>query len=237
MARALSRVATALQQGTLSRIFARQNSSSSADPPPKKAPVKHNTIFPNLNYIESFPDLSRGDIILDEGRTRVFHNDPLVRGKTLTVQLFNTPPPLPRAPPQPAEPSRLSNSPFFEEVNRLHRFPLITKRVVQMTGKGKQPSFYSLVVVGNGRGMVGYGEGKDTNVPRSIDKAFVAAVKSMDRVDRFENRTLWGQLEGKFGATHIVMRARPSGHGLACNPYIHQVRLLLLRVAVIYKLR
>lgn len=228
MSRGISRVVFALRQGGASRTFARQNSSSSSssspDSPNLKAPPKHNTIFPSLNYVESFPDLSKSDIILDEGRTRTFSGGSLAPGKTLTVQLFNTPPLIPPSPPPPAEPSRLSKNPFFDEVSRLHRFPLITKRVVQQTGKGKQPSFYSLVVVGNGRGMVGYGEGKDINVPRSIDKAFVAAVKSMDRVDRFENRTLWGQLEGKFGATHIIMRARPSGHGLACNPYIHQVR-------------
>ncbi|KAG9098543.1 28S ribosomal protein S5, mitochondrial [Ceratobasidium sp. UAMH 11750] len=203
MSRNISRIAAFLRQNHPSRILARQNSSSSSSAPtdgaPKKGPTKHNTIFSSLNYVESFPDLSKGDLILDEGRTRVFHNDPLARGKTLTVQLFNTPPPIPSAPPPLAEPSRLSKSPFYNEISRLHRFPLITKRVVQMTGKGKQPSFYSLVVVGNGRGM------------------------GMDRVDRFESRTLWGQLEGKFGATRIIMRARPSGHGLACNPYIHQV--------------
>ncbi|QRW18926.1 ribosomal protein S5, C-terminal domain [Rhizoctonia solani] len=167
-----------------------------------KAPPKHNTIFPSLNYVESFPDLSKTDIILDEGRTRTFTDGKLVPGKKLTISLFNTPPLIAPSPPPPAEPSRLSKSPFFEDLNRLHRFPLITKRVVQQTGKGKQPSFYSLVVLGTG------GEWSDM---------------SMDLVDRFENRTLWGQLEGKFGATHIIMRARPSGHGLACNPYIHQV--------------
>ncbi|CAE6421712.1 hypothetical protein ACGC1H_001839 [Rhizoctonia solani] len=226
MSTSISRVTAKLCRSIPSRILARNNSSSSSSSPgpdSSKVPPKHNTIFPSLNYVESFPDLSETDIILDEGRTRTFTDDRLVPGKKLTVSLFNTPPLIPPSPPPPAEPSRLSKSPFFDDLQRLHRFPLITKRVVQQTGKGKQPSFYSLVVVGNGRGMVGYGEGKDTNVPRSIDKAFVAGVKSMDRVDRFENRTLWGQLEGKFGATHIIMRARPSGHGLACNPYIHQV--------------
>ncbi|KAG8763735.1 28S ribosomal protein S5, mitochondrial [Ceratobasidium sp. 423] len=226
MSRNISRAVSALRRGFPSRILARSNSSSSSSSPSSgssKTLPKHNTVFPSLNYVQSFPDLSETDIILDEGRTRTFTDDKLVPGKKLTVSLFNTPPLIPPSPPPPAEPSRLSKSPFFDDLQRLHRFPLITKRVVQQTGKGKQPSFYSLVVVGNGRGMVGYGEGKDINVPRSIDKAFVAAVKSMDRVDRFENRTLWGQLEGKFGAAHIVMRARPSGHGLACNPYIHQV--------------
>lgn len=224
MSNGISRITYALRRGVTCRTFTRHNSSSSnSDSSIPKTLPKHKTIFPSLNYVESFPDISKTDIVLDEGRTRTFKDAALVPGKTLTVQLFNTPPLIPPSPPPPAEPSRLSKSPFYDEVSRLHRFPLITKRVVQQTGKGKQPSFYSLVVVGNGRGMVGYGEGKDINVPRSIDKAFVAAVKSMDRVDRFESRTLWGQLEGKFGATHIIMRARPSGHGLACNPYIHQV--------------
>ncbi|CUA77525.1 putative 37S ribosomal protein S5, mitochondrial [Schizosaccharomyces pombe 972h-] [Rhizoctonia solani] len=223
MSRNISRLTSTLRRCIPSRILSRANSSSSSGSDSTKTPPKHNTIFPSLNYVESFPDLSETDIILDEGRTRTFTDEKLAPGKKLTVSLFNTPPLIPPSPPPPAEPSRLSKSPFFDDLQRLHRFPLITKRVVQQTGKGKQPSFYSLVVVGNGRGMVGYGEGKDTNVPRSIDKAFVAAVKGMDRVDRFENRTLWGQLEGKFGATHIIMRARPSGHGLACNPYIHQV--------------
>ncbi|KAG8679111.1 hypothetical protein FRC09_019248, partial [Ceratobasidium sp. 395] len=94
MSRKLSRIATFLRQSASSRILARQNSSSSSSSssssapadgaPPKKGPTKHNTIFPSLNYVESFPDLSKGDLILDEGRTRVFHNDPLARGKTLT---------------------------------------------------------------------------------------------------------------------------------------------------------
>lgn len=223
MSKIISRAVPNWHRIIYSKTFTRLNSTSTSPSDLPKTPPKHNTIFPSLNYVDSFPDLSKGDIILDEGRTRAFTDRKLVPGKTLTIQLFNTPPLIPPSPPPPAEPSRLSKSPFYNDLQRLHRFPLITKRVVQQTGKGKQPSFYSLVVVGNGRGMVGYGEGKDTNVPRSIDKAFVSAVKSMDRVDRFENRTLWGQLEGKFGATHIIMRARPSGHGLACNPYIHQV--------------
>jgi small subunit ribosomal protein S5 len=108
-------------------------------------------------------------------------------------------------------------------LNSLYRFPLIIKRVVQQTTKGKIASMYALVVTGNGNGLVGFGQGKDENAAKAIDKAYVSAIKNMDTVNLFESRTIWSEIKVKFGATRIVMRPRPSGFGLACNPYLHQV--------------
>ncbi|KZS96292.1 ribosomal protein S5 domain 2-like protein [Sistotremastrum niveocremeum HHB9708] len=92
-----------------------------------------------------------------------------------------------------------------------------------MTGKGKIASFYALTVVGNGNGLVGYGEGKAEAIPEASQKAFTQAVRSMDVVERFEERTLWTTIQTKFGATRIIMRPRPVGFGLQCNPNLHQV--------------
>ena len=123
-------------------------------------------------------------------------------------------------------------------VSTLMRFPLISKRVVQQGGKGRMPSWYVLTVAGNGQGLVGVGEGKDAENPRAIEKSFIAACKDLDWIDRFEGRTLWNEIDTKWGATRILMRPRPMGFGLRCNPYIHQVsvlqvyrrRLILLQV-------
>jgi small subunit ribosomal protein S5 len=108
-------------------------------------------------------------------------------------------------------------------VSTLMRFPLISKRVVQQGGKGRMPSWYVLTVTGNGQGLVGVGEGKDAENPRAIEKSFIAACKDLDWIDRFEGRTLWNEIDTKWGATRILMRPRPMGFGLRCNPYIHQV--------------
>ncbi|KAL4071403.1 hypothetical protein V8B97DRAFT_465141 [Scleroderma yunnanense] len=89
--------------------------------------------------------------------------------------------------------------------------------------KGKIPSMYVLVVVGNGNGLVGYGEAKDDEVPVARDKAYAKALRNLDYVERFENRTLWTDVEAKFGATRIILRPRPVGFGLHCNPNVHQV--------------
>jgi small subunit ribosomal protein S5 len=109
------------------------------------------------------------------------------------------------------------------ELDKLHRFPLISRRVTQQTGKGKIHRRGVLVVVGNGNGLVGYGEAKHDDGTRATNRAFVMAVRNMDYVDRFEGRTIWTEMSSKLGATRIILRPRPVGFGLHCNPNIHQV--------------
>ncbi len=109
------------------------------------------------------------------------------------------------------------------ELEKLHRFPLIGRRVTQQTGKGQIRRHGVLVVVGNGNGLVGYGEAKHDDPSRSTGRAFAMAVRNMDYVDRFEGRTIWTEMSSKLGATRIILRPRPVGFGLHCNPNVHQV--------------
>jgi small subunit ribosomal protein S5 len=109
------------------------------------------------------------------------------------------------------------------ELEKLHRFPLIARRVTQQTGKGKIHRRGVLVVVGNGDGLVGYGEAKHDEASRATNRAFAMGVRNMDYVDRFEGRTIWTEMSSKLGATRIILRPRPVGFGLHCNPNIHQV--------------
>ncbi len=109
------------------------------------------------------------------------------------------------------------------ELENLHRFPLIRRKVTQQTGKGKIHRHGVLVVVGNGDGLVGYGEAKHDEPARATGRAFAMAVRNMDYVYRFEGRTIWTEMSSKLGATRIILRPRPVGFGLHCNPNIHQV--------------
>ena len=109
------------------------------------------------------------------------------------------------------------------ELETLHRFPLIRRRVTQQTGKGKIHRHGVLVVVGNGNGLVGYGEAKHDDPSHASGRAFAMAVRNMDYVDRFEGRTIWTEMSSKLGATRIILRPRPVGFGLHCNPNVHQV--------------
>ncbi|KAH7096455.1 hypothetical protein BKA62DRAFT_644347 [Auriculariales sp. MPI-PUGE-AT-0066] len=107
-------------------------------------------------------------------------------------------------------------------------FPLLDRRTTQQMGKGKMQGFYSLMVVGNGNGLVGIGEARDMeSLINARNKALVDGVKSMDWVDRFEERTIWSEVQSKIGAVKVIMRPRPVGFGLHCNPFIHQATLWL----------
>jgi small subunit ribosomal protein S5 len=100
---------------------------------------------------------------------------------------------------------------------------LVIKRVVNMNGKGKQPSMYALVVVGNGNGLAGYGEGKDEEATRAVRKATNRAIKNMRYFDRYDNRTLAMDLTHKFHATTLELRSRPPGFGIRTNHYVHEI--------------
>ena len=58
-------------------------------------------------------------------------------------------------------------------------------------GKDKICRQYSLIVVGNGIGHMSYGGGKDEELPRAMDKAYAEAIRNMDYVECFKNRTVW----------------------------------------------
>ncbi|UZJ51183.1 hypothetical protein CBS101457_000503 [Exobasidium rhododendri] len=109
------------------------------------------------------------------------------------------------------------------EINDLHQYTLGLKRVTQMTGKGKLSRMSSLVVTGNGRGLVGYGEGKDDNAGTASKKAFHQAVKGMDYVERYDDRTIPAEIKGKWGGTTVYLRPRPAGFGLRVPPAIHAI--------------
>ena len=113
------------------------------------------------------------------------------------------------------------------EVQALHRYNITLKRVVNLTGKGRVASWYALVVAGNGKGLVGYGEGKDMNAGRANKKAFHAAVKNMDLVAVHRSKsganTVETSVEGHWGATRVVIRPRPAGFGLRVPNVIHPI--------------
>ncbi|KAI8060419.1 ribosomal protein S5, C-terminal domain-containing protein [Gilbertella persicaria] len=109
------------------------------------------------------------------------------------------------------------------EQSQLMKKALVIKRVVNMNGKGKQPSMYALVVVGNGHGLAGYGEGKDEEASRAVRKATNRAIKNLRYIDRYDNRTLATDITHKFHATTLELRSRPPGFGIRTNHYVHEI--------------
>jgi len=87
-------------------------------------------------------------------------------------------------------------------------------RVAKVVKGGRRFSFGALVVVGDGRGRVGFGTGKAREVPEAIRKATEQAKKKMIRVPLREGRTLHHDVRGRFGAGKVFLRAAPPGTGI-----------------------
>ena len=87
-------------------------------------------------------------------------------------------------------------------------------RVAKVVKGGRRFSFAALVVVGDGKGRVGYGTGKAREVPEAIRKATDQAKRSMIRVPLREGRTLHHDIDGRFGAGKVILRSAPPGTGI-----------------------
>ena len=87
-------------------------------------------------------------------------------------------------------------------------------RVSKTVKGGKRFGFAALVVVGDGKGRVGFGHGKAREVPEAISKATAAAKKGMVRVPLKDGRTLHHDGNGHFGAGRVTLRSAPQGTGI-----------------------
>ena len=87
-------------------------------------------------------------------------------------------------------------------------------RVAKVVKGGRRFGFAAIVVVGDTKGRVGHGSGKAKEVPEAIRKATDAAKKNMIRVPLRDGRTLHHDIEGHFGAGHVILRSAPAGTGI-----------------------
>jgi small subunit ribosomal protein S5 len=87
-------------------------------------------------------------------------------------------------------------------------------RVSKTVKGGKRFGFAALVVVGDGKGRVGFGHGKAREVPEAIQKATAAAKKAMVRVPLRDGRTLHHDGRGHFGAGNVYVRSAAQGTGI-----------------------
>ncbi|MDX2112752.1 MAG: 30S ribosomal protein S5 [Alphaproteobacteria bacterium] len=113
-----------------------------------------------------------------------------------------------------ARPERNESQNREEGANELIDKLVSINRVAKVVKGGRRFGFAALVVVGDGKGRVGYGTGKAKEVSDAMRKATDDAKKSMIRIPLREGRTIHHDLYGRFGAGKVIIRTAPVGTGI-----------------------
>ncbi len=100
---------------------------------------------------------------------------------------------------------------------------VVINRVTKVVKGGRRFSFSALVVAGDGKGQVGVGTGKASEVPESINKAGRIAKKSFIQVPLRGQRTIPHEIIGKFGASQVVLRPAGPGTGVIAGGPVRAV--------------
>ena len=90
---------------------------------------------------------------------------------------------------------------------------IAVNRVTKVVKGGRIMAFAALTVAGDGDGSIGMGTGKSREVPASVSKAMERARKSMIKVP-LKNGTIYHAVEGRHGASRVIMMPAPEGSGV-----------------------
>ncbi|MEX0825049.1 MAG: 30S ribosomal protein S5 [Pirellulaceae bacterium] len=96
------------------------------------------------------------------------------------------------------------------------------KRCAAVVKGGRRFSFAAMVVVGDGKGKVGWGYGKANEVPPSVNKAQKQASRSMIDVPLVEG-SIPHQVWGRFGAAKVLLIPAGAGTGIIAGQAVRAV--------------
>ena len=96
-------------------------------------------------------------------------------------------------------------------------------RTCKGTRSGGLYRFSTMVVVGNGEGVLGWGQGKAAEVSVAIRKAYQRACQTLYPVPRFNNHTITEEVEATFGKVKIIMYPKGAGRGIVASALVRDI--------------
>lgn len=96
------------------------------------------------------------------------------------------------------------------------------QRVTKVTKGGRAFGFSAITIVGNEKGILGFGLGKSKDVASAIAKAIEDAKKNLIKI-QILNSTIPHEQEARYGGAHIFIRPASQGTGLIAGGAVRAV--------------
>ncbi|MBS7262913.1 MAG: 30S ribosomal protein S5 [Eubacteriales bacterium] len=111
---------------------------------------------------------------------------------------------------------------YNEATSEFKEKQIAIRRVSKTVKGGRNSRFSAIFVVGDGKGRVGIGSGKATEVPEAVRKATQDAKKNFVTVS-LVGKTIPHQVIGKFGTAQVLLMPAPEGTGIIAGASVRAV--------------
>lgn len=96
-------------------------------------------------------------------------------------------------------------------------------RTCKGTRSGGLYRFSAMVVVGNGQGVLGWGQGKAAEVAAAVRKAYQRACRNLYPIPRYNEHTIPEPATAKFGKVKVIMYPKAAGRGTVASSLVTHI--------------
>ncbi|EFN58153.1 hypothetical protein CHLNCDRAFT_141951 [Chlorella variabilis] len=96
-------------------------------------------------------------------------------------------------------------------------------RTCKGTRTGGLYRYSCMVVVGNGNGVLGWGQGKAAEVNDAVQKAYQRACRNLYPIPRYNDHTIPEPMNAKYGQVRVTMYPKASGNGIKANALMYEI--------------
>ncbi|HHT98697.1 MAG TPA: 30S ribosomal protein S5 [Acholeplasma sp.] len=111
---------------------------------------------------------------------------------------------------------------FEEETKEFEERVVAINRVTKVVKGGRRFRFSALVIVGNKKGVIGFGTGKAAEVPDAIKKAIEHAKSNLITVP-IVGTTIPHTITGEFGAGKVFLKPASEGTGVIAGGAVRSI--------------